>query len=633
MVGVAVLVALPRAARADITVVECDTYQPFNDAPAFSPGSNDSSTQAYDTCLPSGGLGIWSKGARSGFGAWWFANVPSGWLTIAEAKAWFSTSSPCPFDGVSAEFAWNDYGQNAGTSPMCGRAYIDQTFSSPVSSFGWRVWCANSTTCDIPGSTPTIAYVQGVWLDVREGATPSLTAVGGGPSGSQNLWFHGGGWVRGPNWDLDLAGGDITGVCRFFAAIDGNWVAGGQWEWPNQAGWHQCDAGDTGGSDQYGDHQQRWSATIDTNNYSDGWHTYQVGDQNAAGNWGANPSAQIGIDNAAVSLALGGPTDAPTTGPTPTITATASAGASGVGAIYCQQNGGTWTSEPLSGGGTQTATADIPVDQVGTNVIRCQASNGAVDVNNNPATSPIQTWTLHIGEPVVAHISFAKLRLSCRWVRERKHHRTKQIRRCSVITHDRRVERVRYGKRVTVSGSLATAAHAALAGVPVRVIAAVDNGENHWRTVVAVRTDASGRWQTTLRPGPSREIAAVYDGGLFTEAATSGQARTVVPAKVVLARLPTRVPWGGVLVIRGRVLGGYIPGNPPEKILQLQSGAGKHLQVIGNPSIRRDGRFVIRIAATGSGAPIRTQIAVATLHETNYPYVPGVSRTAGITIG
>jgi hypothetical protein len=42
--------------------------------------------------------------------------------------------------------------------------------------------------------------------------------------------------------------------------------------------------------------------------------------------------------------------------------------------------------------------------------------------------------------------------------------------------------------------------------------------------------------------------------------------------------------------------------------------------VIGNPYIRPSGRFVVRLAATGSGGPLHTQIAVATLRETNYPY-------------
>jgi hypothetical protein len=100
----------------------------------------------------------------------------------------------------------------------------------------------------------------------------------------------------------------------------------------------------------------------------------------------------------------------------------------------------------------------------------------------------------------------------------------------------------------------------------------------------------------------------------------------IVPAKVVLTHVTRRVPWGGVLVIRGGLLGGHIPY---EQILQLRTGVGRHLQVIGNPYLRRDGRFVIRLAATGPGGPLRTQIAVTTLKETNYPYARGSSSRVG----
>jgi hypothetical protein len=55
--------------------------------------------------------------------------------------------------------------------------------------------------------------------------------------------------------------------------------------------------------------------------------------------------------------------------------------------------------------------------------------------------------------------------------------------------------------------------------------------------------------------------------------------------------------------------------------------------VIGNPYLRSDGRFVIRLAATGSGGPLRTQIAVTTLKETNYPYARGSSPRVWVTIG
>jgi hypothetical protein len=183
---------------------------------------------------------------------------------------------------------------------------------------------------------------------------------------------------------------------------------------------------------------------------------------------------------------------------------------------------------------------------------------------------------------------------------------------------------------VTLNGWVVTADGTPLAHVPVSIMTAPDVDSVAWSQAAVASTSSDGSWSVTLPPGPSRLIQAVYAGGPVTESASSSIARAIVPAKVVLLHVPRHVPWGGVLVIRGRVLGGYIP---PEQILQVRSGVGRHLQVIGNPYIRPNGRFVVKLAATGSGGPLRTQIAVATLRETNYPYARGFSRRASVTIG
>jgi hypothetical protein len=173
---------------------------------------------------------------------------------------------------------------------------------------------------------------------------------------------------------------------------------------------------------------------------------------------------------------------------------------------------------------------------------------------------------------------------------------------------------------VTLSGWVATADGTPLAHVPVSIMTAPDEESARWRRAAVVSTSPGGSSTVTLHPGPSRLIQAVYRGGPVTQSASSPIVKAIVPAKIRLAPLRSHVPWGGVLVIRGRVLGGYIP---PEQILQVRSGIGRRLQVIGNPYIKPNGRFVVRLAATGSGGPIETDIAVATLRETHYPYARG----------
>jgi hypothetical protein len=193
------------------------------------------------------------------------------------------------------------------------------------------------------------------------------------------------------------------------------------------------------------------------------------------------------------------------------------------------------------------------------------------------------------------------------------------------------VAHVGYGHRRRLYGWFATADGTALAHAPVTIIAAANNGVERWRKLAAVTTDADGVWRATLPPGPGRLLEAVYGGGSVTLAGASPLARTVVPAKIDLAPLPTHVPWGGVLVLSGRVLGGYIPGGQILRV--LRGGDRSHLQVIANPLIRRDGRFIIRLAAVGGGGPVSLVVAVGTLSERDYPYAPGVSRRYSVTIG
>jgi hypothetical protein len=307
-----------------------------------------------------------------------------------------------------------------------------------------------------------------------------------------------------------------------------------------------------------------------------------------------------------------------------------------VGGVYCEQNGGAWTSEPVTGVGAQTATARIAVNQLGTTVLRCYATNRAVDVNGNPAASAAQSWTLKIGESIDAGISFNNPIRKCRRVHKRvrihkRRTRWEWVSVCHRPKHLKRVAHVAYGQGRKLYGWFATANGIALAHVPIRIIGAATNGRQRWRKLAVVNTNADGAWRTTLPPGPGRLLEAVYGGGPSTLAGASPIARTIVPAKVDLAPIPGHVPWGGELVLRGRVLGGYVPGGQILRV--LRGGDRRHLQVIANPLIRRDGRFIIKLAAVGGGGPIRLVVAVGTLSERDYPYAPGVSRRYSVTIG
>jgi hypothetical protein len=500
---------------------------------------------------------------------------------------------------------------------------------SPSSYFGWELSCNAASQC---GQSSAYFDVFDLQLKAYEYQTPSIIA--GPVSGSRNLWYQAGKWVHG-SLPIDIAASDPSGVCRALVSWDGQTVQDTGDRPSNDAYWDQCDPNHASNSEQV----FFSGATIDTASAVPGSATgvpLVLMAHNASWNYSTNSvdwttdSESINVDNLPVGLSMNGPTDVPITAGTQYVTATATSGPSGVGSIICSVDGSPSTAEQLNGGGSQTATAQVPVSGLGVHTVSCYATNRAVDGNGAPITSATQTWSLKIGEPVQIYAGFPKTVRDCHRARERIRKRVKRVRRCDTRTREREVKLVRFGRRVMLSGWAATADGMPLAHAPVSIMTAPDEDAYQWSQAAAVSTSSNGHWSVTLSPGPSRLIQAVYAGGPVTESASSSIVKAIVAAKIRLSAVRSHVPWGGVLVIRGRVLGGYIP---PEQILQIRSGVGRRLQVIGNPYIRPDGRFVVRMAATGSGGPIQTQIAVATLRETNYPYARGFSRRVRVTIG
>jgi len=650
----------PSAARADnLWLHACSYYG--NTAPAFlvppsgfSTNGSASSWQGSDSCTTNptqeGSLQIDTQSNidSNRYGLWqtispYGINIDSAWTPGCSGYCDRQYRGPlinCYLgqDDYQAYFQWNWGGSSSqqqrivnndgGTCPysngLANGTPINRSFP-PTHEFGFSASCENNgNQCSKLG--PTL-YVRGLQVGATEGSSPSLLALG-----SSNLFYQGGRWVRAGGWPISLRVSDPSGVCNMGASLNGSWIQGPATT-PNYAYWDQCDPAAEGNDPS----PQDWSdaPTIDTTNYGDGTQLQlSYAAVNAAGIWSNSPTSTSSVDNAPVGLVLSGPSDAALNAGTQYLTATAAAGLSGVGAITCSTDGGQWTARHLNGGGAQTATAEVPVSGLGAHIVKCYASNNAIDVSGQDAASPTQTWSLKIGEPTVAALSFSRVGRRChlarRRIHARKHTKVERVLVCHTVTRTRTSERVAYGRPVTVNGWVSVLEGPAVGHEQVAIMTAPDNGSYAWRRAAVTTTAADGTFRAVLRPGPSRLIEAVYGGGPLTEAATSRVARLVVPAKIELGPLPAHVPWGGVLVIRGRVLGGFIP---PEQILQIRSGVGEHLQVIGNPNIRRDGRFVIRLAATGSGGALQTQIQISTLRETNYPYARGYSRRVSITIG
>jgi hypothetical protein len=189
---------------------------------------------------------------------------------------------------------------------------------------------------------------------------------------------------------------------------------------------------------------------------------------------------------------------------------------------------------------------------------------------------------------------------------------------------------VAFGQPVRVHGLLMSSAGLPLANQPIAILTSPDDGSNAFTEAAAVTTGQDGSWTATLAPGPSRIIRAVYAGSP-TVLPASGQASTIVPAKIRIKISPRIVPWGSELRITGRVLGGYVPTD--SNLLRLNVGIGRIGHLEGLPKIAPDGQFVIVWNFDAGSGVLHPWFSVGTLSESAFPFAPGTSRRIVITLG
>jgi hypothetical protein len=194
---------------------------------------------------------------------------------------------------------------------------------------------------------------------------------------------------------------------------------------------------------------------------------------------------------------------------------------------------------------------------------------------------------------------------------------------------------VGHGKRTTVSGWLGMPDGTALAGQPVHVLTAPDNGLGLFSQAAVAITGSSGTWTATLPAGPSRLVEAYYAGGPILEPSTSSEVRVRVPARIRLVRIwPRRVAWGGTIRITGQLLGGYLP--PGGALVRLRIGYGSAYTTYGvQEHVLGNGRFSTTYTF-GVGDPSIYRVywfQIATLPMGNYPYEPAASRRLTVVVG
>jgi hypothetical protein len=293
----------------------------------------------------------------------------------------------------------------------------------------------------------------------------------------------------------------------------------------------------------------------------------------------------------------------------------------------CSVDGSSWTREGLAGGGTQSATAHVPITGVGSHQVSCYATNQAFDSAGALATSPTQTWSLKIGEPVNAGITFAKVIRHCRWVRVHNRKYVGRALRCHTDALERREAHVAHGQPATLSGWFATADGTALGHVPVSIMAAPDDGSHTWHREAVVRTAPNGSWRVTLPPGPSRLLEALYAGGPQTEPATSQAVALRVPASSTL-RAPVVVHFGQVARFVGRLLGGYVPR--AGAIVVVQAFDRGHWRSVATVRSDGHGRWSARYAISGGAGDYAIRVRIP--HQADYPWAAAVTSRQTLTV-
>jgi hypothetical protein len=592
-----------------------------------------------------------------GTGAIWQATAPAG-LTIEQA--WISALDS---DGVNAGnlgVYGGDFYSTGGTSniePNQTWAILQGLNSK---DFGLQLVCGK-TLCDNSQNSAFIAAGE-INLDVAETVGPSFTSASG-------LW-QSSGWVRG-SWPFGLSADSPSGVCALAASLNGQPIARTQSN-ADPSTWHQCSAAPI-------------NIPVNTIGFGQGGLPFQISADDAAAQHAAS-SKTVYVDNEQPTVALTGPTDAPSTAGTQYVTATAAAGPSGVAGISCSLDGAPaqWYA---------ASTAQVAVTGVGTHQVQCFSENNAVDANGVHGISAPQSFAMKIGEPTVSAVAFStvvnklrcrrvseRVRIPARWVkvrvrgrvqrvREKAHTQTITVTRCHARTVRRRItrevtvhrhgktvrvkrsrvvrvvveprtvfqtsRRVHHGQGSTVDGWLGTATGIALGGQTVDVLTAADNGRENFHVAAVATTAANGAWSARLPGGPSRLIEAEYPGAPSTEGAISAPAHLIVPAKVqLLSVAPRRVAWGATVHLVGQLTGGYLPRGGA--LVRLRIGLGNSDTTYGvREHVTGKGRFTTDYTF-GAGDPAAHRsfwFQLASLPMGDYPYAPAASRRLSVSVG
>jgi hypothetical protein len=193
----------------------------------------------------------------------------------------------------------------------------------------------------------------------------------------------------------------------------------------------------------------------------------------------------------------------------------------------------------------------------------------------------------------------------------------------------KRTIRVRYGRRLTLTGELLLPTGQPVAGAIVDVLSQTRVRGSALRHVTTVRTDASGRFTYVAPAGPSRLIRFGYRARLGD---TAFSHTTDVHLRVV-ARLSfelntTRLHNGQILRYGGR-LGGP---NSTRKFVEIRVKKGSRWQLVGVARTDSRGRFMWRYRFRRTFRPTTYAFRANVRRQENLPYEPSRSTVRRVRV-
>lgn len=190
-----------------------------------------------------------------------------------------------------------------------------------------------------------------------------------------------------------------------------------------------------------------------------------------------------------------------------------------------------------------------------------------------------------------------------------------------------------YDSRNYLDGRL-TAGGVALPNEKVRVVETFASGSKSGTVSRELTTDGDGRYRLLLTPGPTRSIAAFFDGTRKLSRAVSPETTVKVKGKVGFRIKPKKVLNGGAVRMKGSV--GFRGVLPPARgklvAIQYLDPSRRKWRPVEVLRTNRRGRFSYAYRFRTISTAQRIVFRASVLQEAGWPYLPSTSKPRSVIV-